>query len=92
MLLRRAATILPDLSWRFADEQVRDFLGVALSRVLEATAQALDATDELPDALVQAAVELARHAVDHGSDYLDGPLPSAGGHGHAGEGETGGLR
>ena len=65
--------MLPDLSWRFGDPEVSDFLGLAVSKILAATAQALDEDDDLPEPLVRSATELARHAIAYGSAHLDGP-------------------
>ena len=73
--------MLPGLSWRFGDTQVGEFLGLAVSKILAATAQALDAGDDLPEPLVRSATELARHAIAHGSGAAgsraeDGPGPA----------------
>ena len=72
-VLNQGAEMMRSLVPLLGDGPVAGFVPVASSRLLDAIADALRSGNDLPDQLVQRALELARHVLTYGPDVAAEP-------------------
>ena len=71
-LLRRGAEMLRNLVPSFRQGPVSEFVPSSVAKLLDAVSNALEEGREMPDDLVQGAVEVAHHVLRRGPDVIAG--------------------